>query len=479
MEGIRYRRLGGIFLACTMLGWLAFTAAPASAHVPPDNNQYFNPDEWNGDGDLGFGGTHGPDSGGTPESKEAEIVSDDEDGFGTVYELRAVADEQAVFYEWYDCLDQDYPGTTGQQCAPIFTDPTGDPAPTPPGESPALAFSGTYDIPESSVAQDPTRDWWGIACANDARAGGPPFDTSHCATNDVASGDLEIGDCGVDAGLAANQDICADDIHVDNAQNTTSDHAATTNGRIAALVQPSGPFTGERVHGAGLKNGENLTVVAFTSAGGVDAIHICMDQGSDDETANDNAPNGDGGGCDLNGTDISPTPGGGAGCQAAAPVAPGGDCWSVTIGVPNANAVYGVSLIEINDLSLPDGGDAEGATFGTGECAGDFPNSTGDDCQLDKIYLTTTAQGEPAGGGGGGGGDGAAGVCPPFKVKRGTAGNNKLKGTAGCDRLVGKAGNDVLIGKAGNDVLVGGAGVDVCRGGPGVDRFRGCERKKQ
>jgi hypothetical protein len=458
MDVRRNRKLMGVFVACTLVGWLALMGTPASAHVPPDNNVNFNPDEWNGDGNTGAN-----------QSKEAEVIADDEDGFGTLYELRAVADSLASFYEWYDCSDGQDPSLTGQACAPIFTDTAGDPAPTPPGEGPALAFTGSYNVPETSNGGP--RDVYGIACAADARAGGPPYDTSHCLPNDVATGTFETL-CG-----AAGAQPCVDDVHFDNAQNT-GDHAATTSGRIQALAQPSGPFIGDRVHGAGLKNGENLTVIGFTSAGGVDAVHVCMDQGSDDEQDNDDDPNGDGGNCTLNGTDLLPTPGGGAGCHASAPVAPGGDCWAVTIGVPNANAVFGVSLIEINDEDITDGGDAEGATFGTGDCDGSFSNADGDDCQLDKIYVTTTAAGEPAGGGGGGGGGGGA-TCPPFKVKRGTAGNNKLKGTAGCDRLVGKAGNDVLLGKAGNDVLVGGAGVDVCRGGPGVDKFRACETKKQ
>jgi Ca2+-binding RTX toxin-like protein len=473
MDLKRHRKLLGAFVACTLVGWLAFTATPTTAHVPPDNNVNFNPDEWNGDGDVGAATGHAAGTPGDPAgtSKEAEVISDDEHGFGTAYDLRAVADSLTTFYEWYDCANgQDPSQTPGQQCAPIFTDTAGDPAPAPPGEGPALAFTGLYDVPQTSNGG--ARDLYGVACASDARAGGPPYDASHCIPNDVTTGTpLDGTDC------TPTGQTCVEDVHYDNAQ-ATGDHAATTSGRIQALAQPSGPFIGDRVHGAGLKNGENLTVIAFTSASGVDAVHVCMDQGSDDETANNDGPNGDGGGCTLNGTDIASTSGGGSGCHASAPVAPGGDCWAVTIGVPNANAVYGVSLIEINDLNVTGGGNFEGTTFGTGDCTGSVATTDGDDCQLDKIYVTTTAAGEPAGGGGGGGG-GGTGACPPFKVKRGTAGNNRLKGTAGCDKLVGKAGNDLLVGKAGNDVLIGGAGVDVCRGGPGVDKFRACEKKKQ
>jgi hypothetical protein len=475
MDLKRHRKFLGAFVACTLVGWLAFTATPASAHVPPDNNVNFNPDEWNGDGDVGAAAGHAAGTPGDPgaQSKEAEVISDDEHGFGTAYDLRAVADSLTTFYEWYDCANgQDPSLTPGQQCAPIFTDTAGDPAPTPPGEGPALAFTGIYNVPQTSNGGP--RDVYGVACASDARAGGPPFDASHCIPNDVTTpaGSFE------GTGCAFGGQSCVDDVHFDNAQGT-GDHAATTAGRIQQLVTTSSTFTGEAVHGAGLKNGENLTVIAFTSAGGVDAVHVCMDQGSDDETANNDDPDGDGGGCTLNGTDIAPTPGGGAGCNAAAPVAPGGDCWAVTIGVPNANAVFGVSLIEIDDEDAG-GDDAEGSTFGTGDCTGSNSKGTGDDCQLDKIYLTTTAQGE------------ATGVAPPpppppvvpacpakKRRIRGNKGDNKLRGTRCPDRLLGKAGDDRLRGRGGNDVLSGGPGFDRCIGGPGRDRFKGCERKKQ
>jgi Ca2+-binding RTX toxin-like protein len=190
------------------------------------------------------------------------------------------------------------------------------------------------------------------------------------------------------------------------------------------------------------------------------------------------APNGNGGGCTHNGVDISPTPGGGAGCHAQAPTAPGGDCWAVTIGVPNANTVFGVSLIEINDVNAG-GSDAEGATFGTGDCQGSVASgriATGDDCQLDKVYVTTTAAGEapppPPGGGpppptGPPPQNGPTGGCT--KVN-GTPGDDKLRGTPGCDVLKGKGGDDVLRGRGGDDRLVGGGGFDTGKGGPGNDR---------
>jgi hypothetical protein len=491
------RRILGLFLACTVVGWFGMVASPVFAHTPPDNNANFNPDEFNGDGV--------PQGDATPTVgavKEAEIIADAEDGFGTAYELRAVADSQTAFYEWYNCTQAANPAVPGAACQPIASDTTPDAAPTPPGEGTAAAFSGSYNVPSTSetdalliadaVGPGGIRDIYGIACNSDATAGGPPFNTSHCLPNDVSAGapvePAAPGGCA----LATTPNSCVADIHLDDSQTTTPGHAATTNGRIQALVTASKTFIGDEIHGAGLKNGDTLTAIAFTSAGGVDAVQICMDQGSDDETGNDDPPTQTGGavpvpraGCTHSGTDTSPTPGGGAACNAAAPVAPGGDCWAVTIGVPNANNVFGVSLIEYNDLD-----NTEGATFGTGDCQGAFVSTNGDDCQLDKVYVTTTLAGE--------------GVAPPpptpvptpptpparncpagFKALRGTPGNDKIRGTSDCDKIRGLGGDDNISGKAGDDVLIGGRGDDLLNGRSGndkcvikrsdQDKVKGCE----
>ena len=136
MRGGRAHRLVGIFALCSVIGWFGLVPTGAGAHVPPDNNANFNPDEFNGDGQVGAFHT-----------KEAEVLSDAEDGFGTTYELRAVADVQTAFYEWYDCTENSNPMNVGSACAPVATDTSGDAAPTPPGEGATLAFTGSYDIP--------------------------------------------------------------------------------------------------------------------------------------------------------------------------------------------------------------------------------------------------------------------------------------------------------------------------------------------
>ena len=505
------RRILGLFLACTVVGWFGMVAAPAGAHTPPDNNANFNPDEFNGDGQNGYLGqanpSHGPDTTGGVV-KEGEVMSDANEGFDTSYELRAVADIQTTFYEWYDCLDGGNPALAAAApgCAPIATDTTPDPAATPPGEGSAHAFSGSYNIPTTSEGATMTsviRDVWGIACANDAIKGGPPYDTSHCIPSDTApptgAGGFEpSGGTTACTGVAVNA-TCINDVHMDDAQ-TTTEHAATSSGRIHMLVTTSRTYTHPDVHGASLKNGEDLTVIAFTGPTGVDAVQICLDQSSDDEQHNDVLPTGGGvaarGGCTHSGTDTTNTPGGGSACHAAAPTAPGGDCWAVTIGVPNANNVFGVSLIEYEDNNP-----VEGTTAGTGDCAGanaPIPAvgaGAGDDCQLDKIYVTTTLAGTdptfvptpppapppvplpptPP-----------ANPCPAgLKALRGTSGNDKIRGTSGCDKIRGRGGDDNIRAKAGDDVLNGGPGDDVLNGGSGndkciikrsdQDKVKGCE----
>jgi hypothetical protein len=499
MIGTRNRRMAGIFVASSLVGWLALASSPVTAHVPPDNNQNFNPDGGGGDGQFGLGyglpitfpPLHGPDNASqafsflaplelnvAPETKESEVLSDDEHGFGSAYDLRAVADQQTAFYEWYDCTDGFGPSTPATDCAPIATDTTPDLAPTPPGEGAASSFTGAYNIPQSS---DGVRDIFGVACASDASAGGPPYSTSHCLASDVAlpaapgaPGALPgfEGACATVPVVVPGTQSCVADVHMDDA---ATGHAATSSGRIQTLVTASRTFSHPDVHGAGLKNGDPVTVIGFTSAGGVDAVHFCTDQLTDDETVNNQLPSGTGTGCTQNATDTLPTPGGGPACHASAPTAPGGDCWAATITVPSANTVFALSMIEFSD-----GNNAEGNTFGTGDCAGSTISAVlanrGDDCMLDQIYVTTTALGEvlaavPA-----------ATVAPtsvPLELplcdvtRLGVRSAEILVGTRGPDHICGYAGADVLRGLGGGDTLDGGAGSDLLRGDKGNDVLNG------
>ncbi|MGH3372816.1 MAG: calcium-binding protein, partial [Nocardioidaceae bacterium] len=79
----------------------------------------------------------------------------------------------------------------------------------------------------------------------------------------------------------------------------------------------------------------------------------------------------------------------------------------------------------------------------------------------------------PPGPGGPPGPPGAAGCPPPYDVKKGTSGDDKLRGTPDCDKLKGKGGDDVLKGRGEDDKLIGGPGDDVLKGGPGDDICKG------
>jgi hypothetical protein len=206
----------------------------------------------------------------------------------------------------------------------------------------------------------------------------------------------------------------------------------------------------------------------------VDALVACAHRLADDEAPIAGFPTAAGGlgTCTQSATDTTPTPGGGAGCNAAAPVMPGGDCFAMTLGLLSANNHYAISITEYND-----GAAAEGATFGTGDCQLDAVTATGPNCHLNAVFASVTASGETVGPP-----PPPPPPPPPVVVKckkiRGNARDNKLRGTRGCDKISAKAGDDKLIGKAGNDVLKGGPGFDVCKGGPGRDRLRGCETKR-
>jgi Ca2+-binding RTX toxin-like protein len=144
-------------------------------------------------------------------------------------------------------------------------------------------------------------------------------------------------------------------------------------------------------------------------------------------------------------------------------VPPGVDCWEAHIDPPD-DAEFSFGIVEQDDPTAP-------VESGAGDCEGDTlvgsdGSNTGDDCQFDKIYLTS---GPPAPGGP---------ACPGFLNDArnqvvGTPGRDKLVGSKGSDIICGLGGKDVLRGKAGRDVLLGGAGGDRLFGGPGRDKLHG------
>jgi hypothetical protein len=193
-----------------------------------------------------------------------------------------------------------------------------------------------------------------------------------------------------------------------------------------------------------------FTVVAYSSETDVGRMFFCLDVGTNAATEEDVSPTG---GCDP-GSTFDPSPDDSPGC---AGVPAGADCWEVTIDPPD-NAEFSLAMVEQDDLT---GGGP--VSSGAGDCEGDslaVPDGSdvGDDCQLDKLYLTSlpTIPEPPTGP-----------TCPGFK----NAKRNQIIGTKGADVLVGSKGADVICGLKGKDVIRGKGGKDVLLGGPGPDRL--------
>jgi Ca2+-binding RTX toxin-like protein len=468
----RHRRAWGLALICSTVGFYALLGIPASAHTPTRNNQHFSPEEFNGDGDGGCtaaGGVHCDPAGGadpSPTTKEAEILSDATDGFGEAYELRSVSDTTATFYEWYSCTNGQNPTLPGSACQPIATDTTADVSAAPPGSPVLHAWSGSWNIGAAGGQEGTPRDIHGSACASDARTGGPPTDTSHCILGTVN----QTG--GGDAGSTF-----ANNVHLDDS-STSADHTNTSSGRIHMLIDGSGTdqrvFSDVAVHGAGLRNGQTLTIIGYTSSPSVDAVGFCFDQPTNSTIPNGRAPDGTGGGgsCTHFISDLTGTAGGGTGCHALAPAVSGADCWTAAISFPNANAEFGLSMIEFDD-----GNAADGITeSGSGDCALDTapdPTTDGDDCQLDKIFVTTTISGETVPGATPSPTTSPTTPPPPAGACDGTSGDDILLGTNGPDFCRGFGGDDIIRTFLAEDVANGGSGDDTIRLGGANDVGRG------
>ena len=461
------RNFWALVALCSVGAYLFAVGVPAGAHTEPQVDPDWNPAATKGDAGVA---AHGPDAVGDPD--EDEIASDVDFGFGQDFPLKGVTGLVASYSEWYDCLDGAIPNVPGAACQLVGFDASPVTSASPPGVGEFKTWYLSWNITNNSETNNP-RDLFFIGCAPDAKAAGtgPPFDTVHC-TN---------------PGSNPNQ------IHVDSA-GFTDGHAAgtpdTSGGRIQIIQEADGTtVTGpEQIHGAGLQNAQNIDVVAFTGpVGQHDALHLCIGRigaASPIGAFPDGAtPDGTGGGCTYNFTDLVPTAGGGTACDDSAPSIGGADCWAFKgIDVLDLNNSFIFLIVEFNDGDAADPPSGAAETVGTGDCAGSFTvgaAGAGDDCVLDPVYITTTVSGKPPGV-----------VTPPpppppppptcvGRRIRGNARPNTLRGTCGPDKMFGKGNNDRLRGKAGNDRLNGGADFDRCRGGPGRDRFRKCERKKQ
>ena len=394
------------------------------AHQPAAHRQ-FSPSHFNGRADHAQHGADDDSDGDPGETSDAQIAGDLFDGIDGLYTVRAVADPQTRFYEWYECV-----GTGGQfdpnVCRRLARDDTPTLSSPPPGIAQIAVFEAAYDI------APPTREgihtFVALACIEDTPQRG------HCRGD--ASG-----------------------VHFDNSSSTT-DHPATESGQI---LRP--------IHGQAVAN-SGFTALAFTSQTDIGRILFCLDIGTSPTTESSASPAN---GCDP-GSMSDPVPDDSSVCDVQAP--PNSDCWSATINPPD-NTEFSLSIIEQDDPSSL-------VSSGSGDCEedtqiGDGVNG-GDDCQLDKIYLTSMVNppppppapwpfpGQPP--------PEITGKCPGLEARPGihlfgSDGDDTLLGTPDADVICGLEGNDRLRGLGGDDLVLGGEGKDRIAGGSGDDRLRG------
>jgi hypothetical protein len=399
-------------VAITFLVTLLFiaVAAPSTAHEPAAQRP-LNPSHFNGDG---AGGTHGPDTSGN--SNEAQIAGDTFDGNNT-YLMRSVAAPETAYFEWYlpcPATSNPYQGQCGP---PAARDDTPTLSSAPPGISQVAAFSAPLDIQASMEGNIAVQ---GVACIE-----GPPSQSVHCRKGTI------------------------EPVHLDDA-TTTSDHPSPTT---------SGEFT-QPAHGATVLNA-GFSAVVYASQSDVGRMFFCLDVGTNPATEENASPMT---GCDT-GSISDATPNDSAACGG---VPAGVDCWEATIDPPD-NAEFSLAAVEQDD---PSGFESSGS----GDCEGDSlvggdGSDVGDDCQLDKVYLTslpsipTTPPPQAV-------------FCSGFQNDPrnqvvGTKGGDELLGTKGADIMCGLGGNDVIRGKGGKDILLGAAGRDRLSGGPKNDLLKG------
>jgi hypothetical protein len=427
----RLRPRWGIFLGLST-ALVVVPAQPAGAHRPIDILN-IHPSHFNGDDR-----SHGPDLPGGPdgdagETNEAQIASDRFDGVDRLWTLRALATPEAEYYEWYECdtVSESIwqpPGT----CRRIAIDTTPVLSTPAPGVAEVAVFEATYDI---TPAFEFGRTFRTAACID----GPPPAPgPGHCTTDRTV-------------------------VHFDDSSTTggtAGAHPATDGGHI---IQP--------LHGGAVPNG-GFTAVAYTSETDIGRILFCLDLGTSATPPDDSPPSQ---GCDApNARDRVPDD-----SPACTSVPAGADCWEVTIDPPD-NSEFSLGIIEQDDPTGPVSsgeGDCEGDTFEGGDGSND-----GDDCQLDKVYLTSVASPPPPPLPPPPGSEpippGTGAACPGFPGDArnqivGSPGGDTLVGSPRPDVICGLGGTDVLRGRRGDDLLLGGRGSDQLRGGPGKDRCRG------
>jgi hypothetical protein len=397
----------------TAAPWLALvvllaTAVPGTTHEPAAHMS-LNPSHFNGDGNV----SHGPDPSG--ENNEAQVIGD---ALNQTYVFRGIASAETRYFEWYICASpgqNPFPGG-GRQCGePVARDDSPTFSAPPGGAAQVAAFSARYD-----VTIDERRVVQAVACID-----GPPPTFQHCKRNSV------------------------DPVHFDDSANANPGHPATDSGEI---LQPA---HGEAVQNAG------FTAVAHTSESDIGRVFFCLDVGTNPSTGESSEPRT---GCDAgSGADTTPDDSPACGGTPA-----GVDCWERAIDPPD-EAEFSLGIVEQDDPSAPF------VESGSGDCEGDtiFINDgsdVGDDCQLDKIYVTSLANPPtqaPRGP-----------TCPGFANDRrnqiiGTKAADELLGSPKADIICGLGGKDQIRAKGGKDVLLGGKGPDRLFGGPKNDLLKG------
>ena len=404
MTGTKLWSRAGGTTLVVALVFIAATAVPSGAHQPGAHRS-LNPSHFNGDG---TGGNHGPDSSG--EANEAQILGDRFDGMNDAYMFRSVASPEANYYEWYVCASSNNP-YTGQCGEPVARDTTANYSDPPPGAARVAAFSAPFNIPPSAEGTQAVK---GVACIE-----GPPSRPMHCVLNTI------------------------DPVHLDDA--STTPHDPTDSGEF---TQPD--------HGDAVLN-SGFTAVVVTSESDIGRVFFCLDVGTNASTGESASPQT---GCDSGSAfdtsaDDSPA------CSSV----PGADCWEVAIDPPD-NAEFSLAAVEQDDAT-------SFVSSGSGDCEGDSlvggdGSDVGDDCQLDKLYLTSLET--------------IPSKCPGFANDRrnqivGTASGDTLVGSKGPDVMCGRGGKDVIRGLGGKDLLIGAGGPDRLSGGPGADLLKGGPRK--
>jgi hypothetical protein len=428
----RYGRVAAASPSIAMVGVLTFLGAvlpavPALAH-DVEGLRNLNPSHYNGDDRAHW---HVGNEGRT---NEAQIGSDAFDGVDQLWTMRAVATPEALYYDWYECNTESDPFDPAT-CRRIARDPTPVLSTPPPGVQQVAVFEATWDIPSNLQFG---RTFRTLACID----GPPPVSAGHCASDRTG-------------------------VHFDDG-SSTADHQLTDAGQITQ------PGHGQAVPNAG------FTAVAMTSESDIGRILFCLDEGTNPFTAEDANP-----GLDCGpGSVADPVPDDSPACGS---VPSGADCWEAQIDPPD-DSEFSLGIVEQDD---PTGRVESGA----GDCEGDTlvgndGQITGDDCQFDKIYLTSIPAPPPPpppppppqpspgppppvsvfGA--------TQAACPGFggdprNQVVGTGGPDGLVGSPGPDILCGLGGKDILRGRGGGDVIVGGGGRDRLIGGPGPDRLRG------